>query len=77
MKVSVESKLAKAKAENMVLQTHLRESQNDLQIVKRNYATLSGQVMSIEKKLKEAEEKLCTTLKVEAASREVDVMEAK
>ena len=77
VKVSVESKLAKAKAENMVLQTHLRESQNDLQIVKRNYATLSGQVMSIEKKLKEAEEKLCTTLKVEAASREVDVMEAK
>ena len=40
--------------------------------MQRNYATVTGQVMNLEKQLKEAEEKLQTALEVEVA-----IMEAK
>ena len=42
-----------------------------------NYAALAGQVVSLEKQLKETEEKLQTTLEVKTASKEVTIMEAK
>ena len=45
--------------------------------MQRNYATLSCQVVSREKQLKEAKEKLRTTVEVEVASTEVNVTEAK
>ena len=60
----MESKLVEAQAENTELRTQLQESQDDLQIVQRNYATLSGQVMSLEKQLKEIEEKLPLSLRL-------------
>ena len=73
----MERELAKAKVENTELWTQLQEFQNDLQTVQRNYATLTGQVMSLWKQLKEAEEKFYTILEVEAATRVVTVMKAK
>ena len=42
-----------------------------------NYAALAGQVVSLEKQLKETEEKLQTTLEVKTASKEVTIMKAK
>ena len=45
--------------------------------MQRNYATLSGQVMGLEKQLKEAEEKLRSTLESEAAARKAAVLEAR
>ena len=73
----MERELTKAKAENTELWTQLQEFQNDLQTLQRNYATLSGQVMSLWKQLKEAEEKFYTILEVEAVTRMVTVMKVK
>ena len=68
---------AKLKVEKAELQQKLQESQDDLQIIQRNYATISGKVMGLEKEVKEAKERLCETTKNEAASRETTIIEAK
>ena len=49
-KATLEEELAKTKAENMELQNQLHESRDDLQTVQRNYATMCGKVMGLEKK---------------------------
>ena len=63
--------------ENMKLQTQLHGSQEDLQTVQRNYATLSGKAMGLEKQVKAAEDKLYETIESEATSGETTVLEAK
>ena len=73
----MKGELAKAKDENTELWIQLQGSQDDLQTVERNSATLSGQVMSLEKQLKKAEEKLHIALEVEEAAREATVAEAR
>ena len=52
---SLENEIARAKIENTELQAQLQGTQDDLQTVQRNYATLSGKVMGLEKQIKEAE----------------------
>ena len=76
-KALVEGKLAKVKAETLELQSQLQEPQIDLQTMQRNYATLAVQMVSLEKQLKEMERKLQNALEIEAASKEVAIMEAK
>ena len=45
--------------------------------MQRNYVTLSGQVMSLEKQLSKIEEKLRSTLAVDAAAREATVADVR
>ena len=76
-KASVEGELAKAKAENTELWTQLKGPQDDLQTVQRNSVTLNGQVISLEKQQKEAEEKLHSALEVEAVASMSTIMKAR
>ena len=50
-KASLERELAKVNAKNAELQNQLQGTQDDLQTVQINYATLSGKVMGLEKQL--------------------------
>ena len=73
----LEEELTKIKVKNAELQQHLQGSQEHLQIIQRNYATMSGKVMGLEKEVTVAEDKLHEAAKCEAASKEATVFEAK
>ena len=76
-KATLENGLTKLKVENTELQSQLQGSQEDLQTVQCNYATLSGKVIGVEKQVKAPKDKLHETIESEAASKEVAVLEAK
>ena len=75
--MTLEVELAKLKVESTELQAQLQRSQEDLQTIQHNYVTLSGKVMGLEKQAHKTEDKLCETIKSEAASREATMLEAK
>ena len=76
-KATLEEELTKIKAENLELKNQLQENQEDLQTVQRNYATMSGTVMGLEKWVKAAEDKHRGSVENEVASRKTVILETK
>ena len=65
------------KAENAELQQQPQGSQNDLQTVQHNYATVCGKVIILEKDIKATKDKLYEATEREVAFREAAVQKAK
>ena len=69
-KATLEEKLAKIKAKNTELQNQLQGNQEDLQTVQRNYTTMCGKVIGLEKEVKATEDRHHEVAKHETTSRE-------
>ena len=76
-KATLKEELAKMKVENTELQNQVQGSQEDLQTIQHNYATISSKVMGLEMKIEAAEARLFETPENKAPSRETVVQYVK